>query len=38
MLKKIRCWDNQLKKYLTLEDYQKYHAIEVIDSIEGWKP
>lgn len=29
MLKKIRCWDNQLKKYLTLEDYQKYHAIEV---------
>lgn len=29
MVKKIRCWDNQLKRYLTLEDYQNYHAIEV---------
>lgn len=28
-LKKIRCWDKQQNKYLTLEDYQRLGAIHI---------
>ena len=28
-MKKIRCWDKQQEKYLTLEDYQRLGAIHI---------